>query len=607
MKTVISKDQGVGIVLLLASTGLGLFACTSSVTPSATSSTGVSLTGSLAGVTDGRSMKRNASTTKQRTVSYTGDSVVCTTMTNPPTTAKAAVNADGSFNISITGGVNQPMNCNLVDSSGNLLAAIVSSDSTHTDMGGNPTTQSTMAYSASANLGAISYDPATGKASVPVANIQSSLAPAPAAASVYDPTGEWTIAAVPFAVPTGYSALCSQDSQNCNGPPAGQKIALQQFKGVQISGGASVIGLQIWQGGNAAKLACGASVTGMADGGASVGVDFSGLGAQSAGFTYATTVNFGGGDHTLTNNYEFVADAVSEYPTQNGCASQMISIGGTSSPGWVCHALAVDNSTTLYQASGGGGCVVTSTGVPVQMNGINPPNGSFTTTDLGGGYSLQSNSGNVTINNVSTNVTCTNIMGIFADSGLTTPVVYDSGNTATQFDWAHITQINAGKHCSNSDTGGNPFTALQAAQCYAQYFQQNVGDHSTACLKRVDTDWSASTVNQVNGVGFLHIGTNPRSLVAFNEFHPDPSGQGGAMRMEQNQIQGVQSASGQGYTACNTFEVDEFTYKKIDENTLLAGYQSTTITTDAGIPDCVANFGTAGNGSVQKFMFLLTK
>jgi hypothetical protein len=77
--------------------------------------------------------------------------------------------------------------------------------------------------------------------------------------------------------------------------------------------------------------------------------------------------------------------------------------------------------------------------------------------------------------------------------------------------------------------------------------------------------------------------------------------------MEQNQVQGIQSASGQGWTPCNTFEVDEFSYKKIDDSTLLTTYQSTTIATDSNKADCVAKFGSAGNGSVQKFLFLLKK
>ncbi len=66
-------------------------------------------------------------------------------------------------------------------------------------------------------------------------------------------------------------------------------------------------------------------------------------------------------------------------------------------------------------------------------------------------------------------------------------------------------------------------------------------------------------------------------------------------------------ATGNGYTACHTFEVDEFSYKKLSDTQLLTTYQSTTVTTDTSKADCVANFGSAGNGSVQKFMFLLTK
>ena len=475
----------------------------------------------------------------------------------------------------------------------------MTSDAAHTDMNGNPTTQSTVAFTASADLGSIAYDPATGKATVPVENIQAAVAPTPSASEVYDPSGEWTIAAVPYDLPKGYSALCAQNSQNCNGPPAGQLISLKQYRGVLSSDETTpVFGLQIWQGGEASRLACGTNI-GMTHAEAlAVGVDFSSTGAEGS-FTYASSVTINGTSHALTNDYQ-IAGASSQYSFQLGCGSQTITVGGVSQLGWVCTGKAVDGTTSLYQASAGGGCVSAATNKPVEINGswtVDSGPNACSSVDLGGGFSLQTCHG--TYNSQA--IVCTNEFGVFSNSSLSSgsAVVYSSSNTATQFDWSSLTQIAQGTACDDSSFSGHD---LQQAQCYVQYFQQNVDEHGSACLKRIDTDWSASTV-----ANFIRKGNNPRSLVAFNEFHPDPSGKGGAMRMEQTQIQGIQSASCHGYTPCNTFEVDEFSYKKLDSKTLLATYQSTTIATDTSKPDCVAHFGSAGNGSVQKFVFYLKK
>ena len=573
------------IALLLLATACGSSSEMATPSSSVTVSGSLSAAGTVARMVN-PTFDRTTEIAKIQTTSFSGTSVTCTTLTNPPTTATAKVDSTGSFSVWVNKGLNKPMNCNLIDSSGNNLAAIVTSDASNTDMNGNPTTQSTLTFGSSANLGSITYDPSTGTVAVPITAVQSAIvAAATDPSSVYDPSGNWTVSNVSFDLPTGYTMACAAGDKTCVGPTVGQNIALQLFKGVKVANTSkSVYALQVWNGGAAAQNACG-NVTGLTSADASsLGIDFTSTGKMGA-FTYATSVTINGASQAVTNDYQ-IAGAVSATATQSSCSSQTVNVGGLSSLAYVC-----SDSSGHYQANLGGGCIKNSNRKAIKPSAGWTPSGTCTTTSIGNGYIYQTCQG--TYQSIA--VSCTNVYGVFSDSALTIP-------STASFNWSYLNSnsIAAGTSCSSSS-----FSSLQKAQCYAQYFQQYVGPgtaNANACLKRLDTDWSATTP-----WAFLHVRSNPSSLVAFNTFHPDHTGTGGGIRSTHNQIQAVQASSGQGFTSCHTTEVDDISFKKIDDHTLLTTYQVSTITTDTTLDDCVATFGSASGGSVQNFMFLLTK
>lgn len=658
MKTKLRKAQS-GHVLTLALTGsVGILLAASGCGKSsatAGSSTSVSLSGKL-GASSGASalyQLRHGLSPVDR-ISYTGDTVVCATLTTPPLTATASVNSDGSFTIDIAGGANQPMNCNLVDSSGDVLATIVAADDTHTNMNGNPQTADTLAFSVSADLGDISYNPNTGEATVPVSNISQSLVSVSLDASAaFDPTGNWLIGAPDFTLPPGYVGPCASQGNNCNGPPVGQEIYLKRWNGKSIADGSPAYGFQVWQD-QGAFTGCG-SVMGLSTGQAtSFGLDFSENGSAVVPFNFASTVSINGQTKAIANDYQ-ISGATLQYPVTPGCGPQSITVNGNTYSGYVCGP----DSQTYYNASLGGGCV-DSSGKPVQVNGPWQNTGQCTNTVLGGGYTEWSCPGTYTPSGGSpTAITCTNIGGTFANANLTTPATsvttngtftngsatvtvasatglsvgqviqggcapWGNGNSSTTISALSGTTVtmSAAAQCSgtNQVTFGGSFNQdfyaaqlpagsttcaslsaypLLQEQCYGQYYQQNIGNgHSDACLRRVDTDWSTTDPTK-----FITVGWKPQGLPIMNQLFY-LSANSAQLRDEQDGIQGVPSSQQSGnWINCHVHEIDGLSFTAIDSTHILAQYVSQTTTSDQGLPDCVAAYG----NSKTKFLFTLTK
>jgi hypothetical protein len=520
-------------------------------------------------------------------------SVSCSTTTAPIRTATGTVNADGSFSINIEGGKNQPMSCFLVDSTGAKAADFLISDSSKKDLNGNSEMTTTAAFKEQAALGSISFDPNSGEVTVPKTNIASSVAATtPSAATVFDPTGSWTISAVDFTVPAGVKAPCAAGNNSCNGPPAGQAIYLKLWKGVMTSDSSDVYGLQVWD--DASKFAtCGSKIGLTSAIKTQLGVDFSSNGSADSTFSFATSVpNFTDaltsvtGTVSLTNHWE-MSTATSQWDIQPNCGPHDVTIGGvTYSNAWVCGP----DTSSYYQVQLGGGCKDTSNN-PVEVNDWSGLSCGSTSTNADGIKSLTC-SGTKTINGVSKTVSCSNKWAVTNSSYVVQP--------NANFNWNDLNSstITSGTTCSSIANGASS-EALKIAQlqCYSNYYYLSGLERANACLPKVDMDWSATT-----SANFVKVDDiRPQGLVFFEKFNPFPDGSGGTMLTRQEHFEGVQVKD--SWVNCRVIETGGISIKKISDTKLLATYQSSTITTSLTKPACLAKF----TGARETFLFYLNK
>lgn len=520
--------------------------------------------------------------------------VSCATTTAPIKTGTGSVAADGSFSVNIDGGANQPMSCFLVDASGNKAADFLISDSSKKDLNGNAELSTTATFKDNASLGTINFDANAGEVTVPAANIASVLATtAPASASVFDPTGAWTIGAVDFTVPSGVKAPCASGDQSCKGPPEGQAIYFKLWKGLNSSDSSDVYGLQLWQS-QSNYTSCGEKIGLTSAIKTQLGVDFSGNGSADDVFSFATSVASFSDSITNTTGTVNLTDhwkmdtAKTQWDIIPNCGPHDVTIGSTTyANAWVCGP----DSSSYYQVQLGGGCTDSSSN-PVNLTDWSGITCGSSSTDADGVQSM-SCSGTASISGVSKAVTCTNKWAVTNASYVVQP--------NASFNWNDLngSKIASGTTCSTIANGASAESAkIAQLQCYANYYYQSGMSNSSACLPKVDMDWSATS--SANFVKVDEI--RPEGLIFFEKFNPFADGSGGTMLTRQEHYEGVQ-VNGNSWVNCRVIETGGLSFKKVSDTKMLATYQSATITTSLTKPACMAKF----TGSRETYLFYLTK
>ncbi|MBK9323290.1 MAG: hypothetical protein IPM97_10170 [Bdellovibrionaceae bacterium] len=578
-------------VLLLGAIAAGMIRCSGGSGGSASSGDYLTLSGAI-------SLSNGSSTTTEesiiaQSVDITQYKVTCSTTTTPVKTGTSDIGSDGSFTAKIEGATNQPLTCFLTDSTGKKAADFLISDSSSKDLNGNNSTSTNATFKQNASLGTINFDPNAGEVTVPVTNIASVVSTEkPAAASVFDPTGSWTIGAVDFTLPTGTKSPCASSDSSCKGPQASQQIYFKLWKGIKTADSSDIYGLQLWNG-QSKFTSCGSVIGLTSTAKTQIGVDFSANGSADAIFGFATSVasftdsiTSTTGTVNLTSNWK-MSTAKLLHDVMPLCGPHDITAGSTTySNAWVCGP---DNSSD-YQAQLGGGCVNSSNqNVDVRdWTGITC--GSVTTNTDG----IKSNTctGNATINGVSTAVTCSNKWAVVNSSYVVQP--------AGDFNWSELSGsvVPVNTTCASVANGGSS-NALKIAQlqCYAEYFDRSGFRNANACLPRVEMDWSATTPTSFEKVDLIR----PEGLIFFEQFKPFTDGSGGSMTTRQEHFQGVQVKD--SWVNCRVIETGSLTIKKITDSKMLATYQSATITTSITKPACLGKF----TGARETFVFYLTK
>lgn len=581
----------ISLVPLLAA---GLLAgCTGSDSSSPALTGALSVSGSL--TTTNGSASNVEEFVNTMSVNLADYKVSCATSTTPVRTGTSAVAADGSFSVSIEGGENQPLSCFLVDAEDVKVADFLISDSSKKDLNGRPETSNSATFKSNASLGTIDFDPQAGEVTIPAANIASTISTEkPAAANVFDPTGSWKIGAIDFTPPKGTLPPCSGDS--CKGPPEGMDLYFKLWKGVTTSDSSDVFGLQLWEG-QAKYTACGEKIGLTSAIKSDLGVDFSANGSADGVFSFANSVTFNDEILNASSSPTLIgtgagkwkmSTATARYNLQPACGPRDIVAGATTYVNaWVCGP---DNSNN-YQAQLGGGCVVTSTNAPVDVrdwSGITSCSSESNTS----GVRSNTCTGTATVNGTpNVAVSCSNKWAIVNSSY----VVQSSGS----FNFNDLATISSGTLCSAIDVSAPNAELKKIAQlqCYANYYHMSGMRNASACLPKVDLDWSATTAEAFEKVDEIR----PEGLIFFEKFNPYRDGSGGAMTTREEHYEGVQVGS--SWTNCRVVETGGLTIKKITDTKMLAVYQSSTITTSVNKPACLGKF----NGARETFMFYLTK
>ncbi len=531
-----------------------------------------------------------------KSVTLTDYKVSCATTTSPILSGTSDIGTDGSFKVTVTGAENKPMACFLVDATDTKVADFIISDSSKKDLNGNSESSSSATYKSAASLGSIQFDPNAGEVTVPAANVAASVSTAkPRASAVFDPTGSWTIGAIDFTPPKGAMGPCDPSDNECKGPPSGQAVYFKLWKGVVTADASDVFGLQLWQ--DVSKFTgCGSKIGLTPAIKTALGVDFSAnVGADSV-FSFANTVTFtdqilsASSSPTLTGTAAGkwkMSTARAQHDLMPSCGpSDVTSTTTTYSNAWVCGP---DNSGD-YQAQLGGGCVIVSTNKPVDVRDWSQINSCSTNTNTAG---VKSNTctGTTMIDGNSVAVSCSNKWASVISSGSSFSVV----DTDT-FNWSELTKTNSGTLCSAMPSGTEAQKIAQL-QCYAEYYQRSGIRDASACLPKVDMDWSATASADFEKVDEIR----PEGLIFFEKYNALPDGSGGSMTTRQEHYEGVQV--GNSWTNCRVVETGGLAIKKISDTKLLATYQASLITTSITKPACLGKF----NGTRETFMFYLNK
>lgn len=531
-------------------------------------------------------------------VDLTQYTVTCATATTPVLYGSGHVAANGSFSVDIIGAASQPMSCFLVDSSGNRAADFIISDSAKKDLNGANQVTGTAVFSKNANMGTITFDPNSGEVTVPASQIAASVETPTAVNSIppFDPSGAWTIAAVDFPLPAGVKGPCENSGggqhNDCQGPPKGQNIYLKLWKGRQVSDSADIYGMQVWE--SAAQFGtCGSKIGLTPTIKTQIGVDFSANDAADDTFTFATSVTGfhdeatnSTGTVNLTNGWQ-MDTATTQYDINPNCAPHDITVGSVQySNAWVCGP----DSSSRYQAQLGGGCS-DSAGHPVELRDWSGITCGSEAVDSDGVRTITC-SGTVTIDSQSKAVSCVNKWAVTNSSFAVQP----TGG----FNWNDLNsaRIPIGTLCSSIPTGTES-SAIAQAQCYANYYQRSGFErNSTACVPKVDMDWSATTAAAFAVIDKIR----PSGLVFFEQFKPFADGSGGSMVTRQEHYDGV-NVNGNSWVNCRVIETGGLTIKRVTANKLIATYQQSTVTTSTSKPACMAAF----TGSRQTFVFNLVR
>lgn len=475
--------------------------------------------------------------------------VVATAATEPPTEVKANVNDNGSFSVDLgANAAGTAITVTFVNKDTDAVVGEVKfTDSSKTDLNGNPRADSAIVATGSLPLGNITLGN-DGTVAVPrtaVANVQAEVALSAAAA--FNPTGEWAMDAyekVPASATVG-----AYNPQDPGRPHIGFKISLARFDGKDFTpangncvkdasgtvascpvtsgtvGTNNRFALSIWGGDYVNSIgACGGNTGFSADEARAHGrIHITSLptvkaasGAMTFGpYVWSTSADWGG-TGTAPYNQSWMTTsgtlAKSQYEEAD-CRPMLVSGTTKMYNAWGCRSKVyygnwpgtpVSAGTVAWHVGiQGGGCFNIDTGKPVNVTNWNnigmpsTPCQSASATAVGVGFrSNECTYSNVdpdgTGPSVSINMKCTHTGGQFTDAGgnpSSTPFSPATGEYLGKPE----TILAQGAACSSAGSATNA-AVLAGYRCYANAYWRAVDNaQGGGCSREYRFNWQAVT------------------------------------------------------------------------------------------------------------------
>lgn len=604
------------IKIAMQATALGCLAlslgCSKSSSTTSSSST-VSMSGTLS--TSGSSKpihsKVMAESAGAEAFDYTGYTVQCTTMDDPPQIVSGTVASNGSY--SVSGLPKSAVGCQVVDSTGTPAAPIILQDSSSKDMKGSSKTSSRLAVSASADLGTVTFDADAGTAKATLSTALKSSVGSATVSNPYDFTGSYVMQKFDGTLPTGYVSACPAGTENCTGPSEGEKVYIKMLTGKSFTpdstcsaavtagtldstgtcggttGTDSKYGILAWSSQTQFET-CGSKLGfSYAEAKGYAGIDLTSSGVNEGAHSWSTS---DGSGNTITEGWKF-SSAKSTWGMQNCEETTVGSYGG-----YKCH----DTVNNTYQVNLNTGGCVGSNGKPVSninwsnvtWTGASSTETDFDTTNYPGykkNVSTPTYSGST--------ITCTNVYGTFSEST-------NAAVSPNNFDWNNVSTILAANSACSTVSETTNSRKLLKLQCYANAMWNDSTIRSkissgAVCVRKVRANWGTTDPTK-----FLEthgpIKAEGQHVAELFDYTADDAG---TFRMREDDYRGVQNG-GNARTTCHLEMGTTISLKKRSDGNLNMEFITEVKNLDAAVPACKSGESSLGVGTTR-MMFKVVK
>lgn len=607
----------------LLSMAIGLAACSGSSTDSSSTNSGLIISGTLGGASlmslnqkmVSKASENGAYDVNTDAINYEDLEIVATAATEPPTEAAASVNADGSFSVDL--GANAAGTAVTVvfknKESKSVVGEVKFTDSSTTDLNGNPKADSAVVAKSNLTLGTINLS-SDGTISIPknaVANIEN--AQAISASSAFDPTGEWSMAAYDGSLSSGFETVTS----SCDdGPCVGMLVTLARFAGKDFTpnsgscekdasgtiascpvtsgtvGTNDRFALSIWGGDYSESFgACGGTTGFSADEARGYGrihiasgtlptIGASGTIAFGS-YVFSTPAGFGGTGVAPYNQPWMPSVSATAMHDQHDCRPLVISGTTKLYNAWACRSkvytgmwpgTAVSTGTQIGWNVGvqGSGCIDTITQKPINVtnwssigmpDSYQPP---VSATAVGAGFMTHENtysnvdpdgSGSAT----TTTIKCTHTGGQFADAGGSPNMSSSLSLPDGQYLGMPETIITQGNACSSAGSGSDA-AILAGYRCYANaYWMQGGGQGGGGCSRQYNFNWQATT--PADFIRRDDFKGRPQNAFITNILNYSADGQSATLEDEETESVTIPT-SANGSTFCKVVRKTQLLFKK---------------------------------------------
>lgn len=547
-------------------------------------------------------------------VEYDDLEIVATAQTDPPTTATGSVDSAGNFSVDL--GANAAGTAITVtfvnENTDAVVGEVKFTDTSTTDLNGNPKADSAVVATGSLQLGNIALAE-DGTISVPKTTVASAIEEvAVNVATAFDPTGQWAMAAYDKTLPDGYKTVQAV-SGTPEGPHIGFKLTLARFTGKEFTPStgncvknasgtitscpvtSGTVGtndryvLSIWGGDYSESIGACGGTTG-----------FSADEARGYGRTHLTTlpsisgpaiafgaygfdsVSGGTGVAPYDQHWMVPVGSVSTTAMHNEHDCRPITISGTTKiyNGWACRSQSVSSSTVGWNVGvQGSGCINADTDKPVNVTNwgnFGAPSNAGTpgtsATSIAPGFVTHTN----IFNNVdpdgasgtatTMNLECTHTGGRFADNAgnpnLNSPLSLPPGDDLAQ----PVTLLQAGNECF---TAGSSSTAriLAGYRCYANaYYRNRDAAGGNNCAREYNFNWNATKPEDF--VRRDDFKGRPKNAFLTNILNYAADGQSAVLEDEESENVQIQGSSDSN-TFCRIVLKTQITIKAVTATKLL--------------------------------------